>query len=276
MTGLADFSRPLFLVGCGAMAGAMLSRWMEAGLRATQITVLRPSGKAVADGVQVITSWPDHLPDDALVLLGMKPQQLGDIAPNLRALWRDDLTLLSLLAGITAQQLADVLTPSKTGAAVVRVMPNTPVALGKGVCALYADAGLGDEQRQLVDQLFAPLGLAEWIADEGQFNLVTALTGCGPAYLYRFVDALTKGAVALGLEPGQAQRFSIAMVEGAATLAARADIDPAALADRVASKGGMTREGLNIMDEDGRIEQLMLETLRAAQDRGAELAKLAG
>ncbi|MPT49336.1 MAG: pyrroline-5-carboxylate reductase [Sphingobium sp.] len=273
MADLADFSRPLFLVGCGNMAGAMLSRWMEAGLRTDAVTVLRPSGKPVADGVRVIAAWPDRLPDNALVILGMKPQQLGDIAPSLRGLWRDDLTLLSLLAGVTVGQLADVVASLETA---VRVMPNTPVALGKGVCALYADGALDTARRQVVDQLFAPLGLAEWIADEGQFNLVTALTGCGPAYLYRFVDALTKGATALGLEAAQAQRFSIAMVEGAAALASQADVDPATLADRVASKGGMTREGLNVMDEGQRIEQLMLETLRAAQDRGEELARLAG
>lgn len=272
---LADFPRPLFLVGCGNMAGAMLSRWLECGLPAARVTVLRPSGKPVAPGVRVISAWPERLPDDALVLLGMKPQQLGDIAPPLRALWqgRDDLTLLSLLAGISVGQLAESVAPLGH---VVRIMPNTPVALGKGVCALYADDRMEEGRRQATDVLLASLGLAEWITDEGQFNLVTALTGCGPAYLFRFIDALTKGAVALGMEEGQAQRFSIAMVEGAAALAVRADTDPAALADRVASKGGMTREGLNVMDADQRMEDMMREVLRAARDRGEELAKLAG
>lgn len=254
------------------MAGAMLARWLECGLDPARVTVLRPSGKPVAEGISVVTSFPDRLPERAVVMLGMKPQQLGAVAPALKARWRNDLTLVSLLAGISVGHLADVAAPL---AQVVRVMPNTPVALGRGVCALYADAAMDAGRRQAVQDLMQPLGLAEWVAEEGLFNLVTALTGCGPAFLFRFIDALAKGAAGLGLEEGQAQRFAIAMVEGAAAQASRADADPATLADRVASKGGMTREGLDVMDEGGRLEGLILDTLRAARDRGVALEKLA-
>lgn len=269
---LDRFDQPLFLVGCGTMAGAMLGRWLESGLDPARVTVLRPSGKAVAGGAAVLTSFPDRLPERAVVMLGMKPQQLAAVAPDLKARWRDDLTLVSLLAGISVGHLAGTIAPP---AHVVRVMPNTPVALGKGVCALYADAALDAGRRQAAQQLMQPLGLAEWIADEGLFNLVTALTGCGPAFLFRFIDALARGAGALGLEDGQAQRFAIAMVEGAAALASRAEVDPATLADKVASKGGMTREGLDVMDAGHRLDGLILDTLRAARDRGVELEKLA-
>ncbi|MGE4430411.1 MAG: pyrroline-5-carboxylate reductase family protein [Sphingobium sp.] len=273
---LEQSDQPLFLIGCGTMAGAMLARWLECGLDPARVTVLRPSGKPVAAGVSVLTSFPDSLPERAMVMLGMKPQQLAAVAPDLKARWRDDLTLVSLLAGVSVGHLAAAVAPL---AQIVRVMPNTPVALGKGVCALYADAspdgGLDAGRRQAVQDLMRPLGLAEWVADERSFNLVTALTGCGPAFLFRFIDALAKGAGALGLEEGQAQRFAIAMVEGAAALASGADADPATLADRVASKGGMTREGLDVMDEGGRLESLILDTLRAARDRGVELEKLA-
>ncbi len=269
---LEHLDRPLFLIGCGNMAGAMLSRWLECGLSPASVTVMRPSGKPVGHGIRVLSSFPDRLPEDALVILGMKPQQLPDVAPDLKARWRDDLTLLSLLAGISVGALVDVIGPLDS---VVRVMPNTPVALGKGVCGLYADAALSPARRQAVETLLSPLGLAEWVAQEDLFNLVTALTGCGPAFLFRFIDALAKGASELGLEEGQAQRFAIAMVEGAAALASSADVDPATLADRVASKGGMTRQGLDVMDAGQRLEGLVTDTLRAARDRGEELQKLA-
>lgn len=269
---LDQFDRPLFLIGCGTMAGAMLSRWLECGLAPASVTVLRPSGKAVGKDIRVLTAFPDRLPEKALVVLGMKPQQLPDVAPDLKARWRDDLTALSLLAGISVGTLAEAIGPI---GAMVRVMPNTPVSVGKGVCALYADAALDAARRQAVEALLAPLGLAEWVGDEGLFNLVTALTGCGPAFLFRFIDALAKGAVGLGLDAGQARRFALAMVEGAAMLAAGAEADPGTLADRVASKGGMTREGLDVMDEGGRLDLLIADTLRAARDRGVELEKLA-
>ncbi|OYW83642.1 MAG: hypothetical protein B7Z20_12350, partial [Sphingobium sp. 32-64-5] len=139
MMTLDRFDQPLFLVGCGTMAGAMLGRWLESGLDPARVTVLRPSGKAVAGGAAVLTSFPDRLPERAVVMLGMKPQQLAAVAPDLKARWRDDLTLVSLLAGISVGHLAGAIAPP---AHAVRVMPNTPVALGKGVCALYADAAL--------------------------------------------------------------------------------------------------------------------------------------
>ncbi len=270
---LERFERPLFLVGCGTMAGAMLSRWLDCGLDAARVAVLRPSGRPVREGIKVVTAFPESFPEQALVVLGMKPQQLGRVAPELKARWCDDLTLISLLAGVSVGRLDDV---GISRAQVARVMPNTPVALGRGVCALYADPAMDEERRQTVDRLLAPLGLAEWIADEGQFNLVTALTGCGPAFLFRFIDALARGAAELGLDEAQAQRFAVAMVDGAATLAKNSEETPGALAEKVASKGGMTREGLNVLDAEQRLEQIILDTLRAARDRGVELEKLSG
>src|SRR3546814_18333413 len=102
-----------------------------------------------------------------------------------------------------------------------------------------------------------PLGLAEWLKDETQFNLVTALSGCGPAYLFRFIDALAGAATRLGLPEDQAARLALATVRGASTLAAHADVAPGVLADRVASPGGMTREGMNVLDKDDRLLELL-------------------
>jgi pyrroline-5-carboxylate reductase len=112
-----------------------------------------------------------------------------------------------------------------------------------------------------------------WLDDEAQFDLVTALAGSGPGFVYRFIDALAGAAVDLGLDADTAAQLALATVDGAATLAAAADVSPAALADRVASPGGMTREGLNVLDNGDALRRLLAETLRATRDKGAALSK---
>lgn len=264
------YPKSLFLAGCGNMAGAMLSRWLECGLDPARVLVYRPSGKAIAGGVSVTDAWPRQLPDGTTILLGMKPDKVADAAARIGAIGGEGFRLLSMLAGTTVATLRGHF-PSI--ADIVRVMPNTPVAVGQGVCALFSSEPTSAAARQEAEALMAPLGLAEWIADEGQFNLVTALSGCGPAYLFRFIDALAAAAAHLGLPADQAERLALATVQGASTLAVRADASPAVLADRVASPGGMTREGMNVLDSDDRLLTLLTEALRAARDRGEAMAR---
>jgi pyrroline-5-carboxylate reductase len=152
-------------------------------------------------------------------------------------------------------------------------MPNLAVSLGKAPIGL-AERGLADEGRVALVELMRPLGSPEWV-DEAEFDLVTALAGSGPAFVYRFIDALASAAAQLGLPREQADRLALTMVEGAAALAAGSAESPGKLADRVASKGGMTREGLDVLDADGALVGLLEQTLRAARDRGAELAAAA-
>jgi pyrroline-5-carboxylate reductase len=151
---------------------------------------------------------------------------------------------------------------------IVRLMPNLPVRTGDGVVLTFAEvSGTGD-----VDRLLAPLGLVEPLASEEDFDLGTALTGCGPAYVYRFIDALAAAAARLGLDEAQAARLALQTVAGAASAASRSDSAPGAMADAVASPGGMTRIGLDVLDADERLFALLTDTLRGARDRGAELA----
>jgi pyrroline-5-carboxylate reductase len=260
----------LFMIGCGNMAGQMLYRWLACGLDPARVTVLRPSGRPVAPGVAVVTDYPQVLDSGTTVLIGMKPYQFADVMPQLAGIAAPDTQFVSILAGTTAAQLREALPP---GAQIVRVMPNTPVGVGQGVCALFADEDTHDATRASVQALMTPLGLAEWIADEAQFNLVTALSGCGPAYLFRFIDALARAGEALGLPADQAGRLALATVQGAATLAAASDEAPGVLADRVASPGGMTRQGMNVLDADDRLVTLLTDTLRAARDRGEAMAR---
>jgi pyrroline-5-carboxylate reductase len=264
------FPARLFMVGCGNMAGQILSRWLACGLDPARVTVLRPSGRAVAAGVEVVKTFPANFEQGTTVLLGMKPYQFGEVASALADVAGMPDLFISILAGTASAQLRAAL-PSDAN--IVRVMPNTPVGVGQGVSALYADGHTSETARSTAEALMKPLGLAEWIGDESQFNLVTALSGCGPAYLFRFIDALGTAAARLGLPEDQAARLALATVRGASTLAAEAVESPGILADRVASPGGMTRRGMDVLDADESLVTLLTETLRAARDRGEEMAR---
>ncbi len=252
------------------MAGQMLSRWLDCGIDPARVTVLRPSGKAVADGVAVVTDYPAALPAGTTVLLGMKPYQIDDVAAGLAPLCDADTRIISILAGTTLAQLRGHF---PTAADIVRAMPNLPVGLGEGVTALFTDDATGAFGRDGVEALIQPLGLAEWMADEALFNQVTALSGCGPAFLFRFIDALARAGEAIGIPADQAARMALATVQGSANMAARASDSAAILADRVASPGGMTRQGLNVLDADDRLLMLLTDTLAAARDRGEAMAR---
>ncbi|MFM9977225.1 MAG: pyrroline-5-carboxylate reductase family protein [Sphingomonadaceae bacterium] len=253
------------MIGCGNMAGAMLSRWLDTGLDPARVTVIDPANPALP--VRVLAAAPDEAAPDIL-LLGVKPQLLGDMAPGLRSA-SDGALVLSILAGTTTATLR-ALFPDARG--IVRIMPNLPVALGKGAVALFADAPRADCDS--VAALVAPLGLVEWISDESLFDAVTALSGSGPAFVYRFIDALAQGGAALGLPADQAMRLAVATVDGAATSAAASALLPADLAEHVASKGGSTRAGLDVIDDGAALAALVARALAAAQVRNGELAAL--
>ncbi|HEY0148879.1 MAG TPA: pyrroline-5-carboxylate reductase [Allosphingosinicella sp.] len=261
---------PLLMIGCGNMAGAMLEGWLAAGADRSQITVVRPSGRAVAEGVRVLTAIPeDEVP--AVALLGVKPQKLHEVAPSLaRALERETL-LVSILAGV---ELAALRTRFPACAAIFRAMPNTPVALGKGVTNLTAD-GADSAARAAVERLMAPLGYVEWFEEEAAFALAGHLTAAAPAFLYRFINALAVAAARLGLPEDQALRLARAMAEGAGALAASSPETPSELARRVASPGGTTEAGLRVLDDGDALKALMLRTLDASRRRGIEMAQTA-
>lgn len=265
MADLSGFPGPIWLVGCGNMAGAMLARWLDQGLAPDRVTAIRPSGRAPAPGVRTLTALPSD-PPPRLLMLGVKPQKLDEVAAEVaRALGRET-TLVSILAGV---ELATLRARFPAAGRIVRAMPNTPVALGRGVVGL-----LGDPAPE-VEMLMGPLGLVEHVADETRFDVLAALAGCGPAFLFRFIDALAGAGAVLGLDPDQAARLAVATVDGAAGLAASSPEPPAILADRVASPGGMTRKGLDVLDADRALASLVERTLAAAVARGREMAAAA-
>lgn len=255
----------LWLVGCGTMAGAMLRRWIDSGVvRPEHVTAILRGPRPLPDGVRAVFAVPDEPPPDIL-MIGIKPQMLRDVAP-LYARVRPHM-LVSILAGVEEATLA----AQFDAPAVLRAMPNLPVAIGKGVVALHSSSA-GTVERAAIAALMAPLGLVEWIEDEALFDAVTALAGSGPGFVYRFVDALARAGASLGIPADQAARLALATIEGAGALAAGAGEAPAALADRVASKGGSTRRGFEILDHDDALVTLLRDTLTAAARRNAELA----
>lgn len=261
---------PIWLVGCGNMAGAMLRRWLDCGLDPREVTVIRKSGAPVADGVTVLTAPPPDGPVPALVMLGVKPQMLDLVSPELAPMLGEQTLLVSILAGVELDALRRRFAKPH---AIVRAMPNTPVAVGQGVVALVSDSA-EQSARDRVEALMRPLGLVEWV-DEDLFDVATALAGSGPAFLFRFIDALAEAGADAGLPADQAARFALAMVQGSATLAAAADESPRALAERVASPGGSTRKGLDVLDEDSGLNPLIRNTLTAAILRNREMAEAA-
>ncbi|WBH16994.1 pyrroline-5-carboxylate reductase [Sphingomonas radiodurans] len=263
----AQWPESLWLVGCGNMGGAMLRGWIAAGMAAEAVTVIDPGAPVVPSGVRVLDTPPGEAAPEVLVL-AVKPQLLDAVAPSLAAV-RPAL-LLSILAGVEEETLATRI-PAES---VVRAMPNLPVAIGKGVTALHA-ATATPAARTTAEALVTPLGAVEWISGEALFDAVTALSGCGPGFVFRFIDALAQAGAALGLPADQAARLALATVEGSAAMAAGAGEEPAVLADRVASPGGSTREGLNVLDRDGALNALLAATLAASRDRNAELAAIA-
>jgi pyrroline-5-carboxylate reductase len=263
----ALLSGPLWLAGCGNMAGAMLARWLEEGVDPAHVSVIRPSGASCAEGVRVTRDYPeDEVP--AIVLLGMKPYQLDLVAPALAPILDKETILVSILAGVELASLRARFPAPRT---IVRAMPNLPVRLGKGVVVLTSDSE-DIAAKTLVTGLMATLGHAEWIEDENGFQLAGHLTGAGPAFLFRFTDALTAAAERLGLPYEQAQRLAIKMAEGAAALAATSEDDPETLARRVASPGGTTEAGLAVLDADRALLDLVERTLDASRARGLEMA----
>lgn len=258
----------ILLVGCGNMGGAMLAGWLAGGLEPSRFTVVDPVLPAAPEGVALLREVPAGATFDA-ILLGVKPQLLAQVAPTVAPLAGPGTVVLSILAGVELATLAARL-PDAGG--YVRIMPNLAAAIGRSPVALFAQ-GLDAARQAEVTALMTPLGAPEWLAEEGLLDIVTALAGSGPAFVYRFIDALATGASALGLEAGQAQRLALATVEGAALLAAASPHAPGELARRVASPGGTTQAGLDVLDAGEALARLAEATLRAARDRGAAMAR---
>ena len=268
MTGTLQLPDPTWFVGCGNMGGAILDGWRMGGLDLSPVTVIRPSGTPV-EGTRVVTSFAAAGSPPSLVLFAFKPQKLDDIAPELRQYLSARTIVVSLLAGVEAASLRERLPGA---AAIVRASTNLPVAVRRGVTGLYSPDADGSAQEQL-NNLFTALGFAMWMADEQKLAALGSVAGAGPAYVARFVAALAKAGVKRGLTEQIAATLALETVLGTAWMAATNKESMESVARRVASPNGTTEAGLQVLDRDHVLDELVAVTIDAAARRGGELAE---
>ncbi len=257
----------IMLVGCGNMGGAMLRGWLAQG-RAAALTVVDPAPTRLPDDVTALPAPPAGTAAPRVLVLAVKPQTLAAVAPALAPLVGPQTILISVLAAV---EIATLRAYFPAAGAVVRAVPNLPAAIGAGVTALAADR-LAETDRALVTTLCEPLGAVVWLANEMQIDAATSVSGCGPAFLFRFADAVVQAGVAQGLMPADALQLIAQTMVGAGRMLLAGDASPAEMAQRVASPGGVTLAGLAVLDRDEALVRLLGDTLAAAGRRSAEMA----
>jgi pyrroline-5-carboxylate reductase len=266
---------PLLLVGCGKMGGALLDGWLARGLEAAAATVVEPfaagAAAVAAKGVPVIGD-AGELPAGfapAVAVLAIKPQQMESALPAYRAMARGGTVFLSIAAGKPIGFFEAAL---GADAAVVRVMPNTPAAIGRGMSVLCANAKVDAAGRALCGELMSAVGDVAWVDDEALLDPVTAVSGSGPAYVFLLIESLAKAGVAAGLPEALATRLARETVAGAGELARQAEEPAETLRRNVTSPGGTTQAALEVLMRPDGLEALMIEAVAAATRRGRELA----
>lgn len=267
MTQAPTLPAPTWFVGCGNMGGAIIDGWRAAGFDLSNLVVIRPSSTPV-EGVTTVNAFAEAGPPPKLVVLAFKPQKLDEVAAQLKTWLTSRTTVVSILAGVEAASLRQRFPGA---GAIVRAIPNLPVAIRRGVVPLYSEDAKDDLRKQL-SELFAPLGFSPWMADEAKLGVAGSIGGAGPAYVARFVEALTKAGEKRGLSNETASTIALETVLGTGWLSAAKAESMDSIAKRVASPKGTTEAGLKVLDHQGVLDELVELTIEAASRRGAELA----
>ncbi len=257
---------PIWLVGCGNLGRAMLDGWLRAGVPARALTVINPSPRNLPQDIGYLSAPKDGLPTPAILVLAVKPTRLGEVALSL-ALWAPGSLVISVLAGAKLARLAALFPHSR----VIRALPNTPARIGQGTTLLAADRPCAADVATAT-ALMSALGATHWI-DEAIFDAATAIAASSPAWLFRWTAALGHAGAVTGVDPALAVRLASEAMAGSAAYALGAGRTLDDLAREVASPGGMTQAGLDRLDSGGALERLLLETVAAAVDRAAVLAR---
>ena len=267
--------KSLTLIGAGKMGAAMLAGWLARGLPARGVAVIEPMPSpellTLAQAHRFALNPPatERLAPEILTL-AIKPQMLESAAPAISALAGPQSLVLSILAGKT---IADLRNRLPNAGAIVRAMPNTPAAVMRGASGAAAEPQATPGQRDLVAALLGALGVFHWLDDEHQIDVVTAVSGSGPAYVFALVEALAAAGEKLGLAPAVAMSLARATVEGAGELMYRDPATPAArLRENVTSPGGTTAAALAVLQARDGLDALMTRAVAAAHRRAGELA----
>jgi len=262
--------QPIAFIGGGNMASALIGGLIRQGVPAAQILVVEPNAQARAQLLSVhgVTAQPaaaDFLSRAALVVWAVKPQAFKEAAQAAGIFTRQALHL-SVAAGVRTDSMTAWLGCQR----IVRAMPNTPALIGQGISGLFARPEVSDDDRQRVAQVLSPTGEVLWFDSEDKLDVVTALSGSGPAYVFYFMEAMTTAGTEMGLNRDQAQQLAVATFAGAGALAKQSTEAPSELRQRVTSKGGTTFAAISSM-EDNDLRALFIDAMYAARERAQTL-----
>lgn len=262
----------LALVGAGKMGGAMLEGWLALGLDPRKVSIFDPNPspeiQALSAKGVAINPAKDAAGKPAVIILAVKPQVAPGVMPSVAAIAGAQTLAISVMAGKTMSFLEAAL----PAAAIVRAMPNTPAAIGRGITVMVPNAKVTPAQRGVATDLLSATGKVEWINDEALMDAVTGVSGSGPAYVFHLAEALAQAGIAAGLPKELAEKLARETVAGAGELLYRSPLDPATLRKNVTSPAGTTAAALEILMGPGGFDALMTKAVAAATKRSKELA----
>jgi pyrroline-5-carboxylate reductase len=260
------------LAGAGKMGGAMLAGWLTQGLDACDVVVIDPH---LSDDIRALTTRGVRINPSAedvgavaTLVVAVKPQMFREAGPALRAFVGPATLVVSIMAGTPIAALADI-----CGGSVVRAMPNTPAAIGRGITVAVPAGNVSASQRGTADALLRATGSVEWVDDEALMDAVTAVSGSGPAYVFLLAEELARAGVAAGLPAELATKLARETVSGSGELLHRSELDSATLRKNVTSPGGTTAAALAVLMGPDGFEPLLTRAVAAATKRSQELAK---
>lgn len=266
---------PLALIGAGKMGGAMIAGWLARGLDPKMVFVQDPgpppevTALLQQHGIAVHAELPAAMPEPAVLLIAVKPQVMEQVFPPVARRAGRNTVVLSIAAGRTIASFARHL---KDGAAIIRSIPNTPAAVGRGITVCCANPHVSSAQRLLAGELLSAVGQVGWVEDEALIDAATAVSGSGPAYVFLLAECLAKAGAAIGLDPALARQLADATVAGAGELLHRSGEDPAILRKNVTSPNGTTAAALDVLMAEGGLQPLLDRAVAAAAKRSRELS----
>jgi pyrroline-5-carboxylate reductase len=269
---LQNIQGTIVLAGAGKMGGAMLSGWLAQGLNARSVAVIEPHpadeiSALVTKGIRLNPS-PKDIGATATLVVALKPQMFREAEAMLKSFAGPATLVVSIMAGTPIASISEV-----CGGSVVRAMPNTPAAIGRGITVAVAASDVSAAQRTVADALLRATGSVEWIDDEGLMDAVTAVSGSGPAYVFLLAEELARAGVEAGLPVELATKLARETVAGSGELLHRSDLASATLRQNVTSPGGTTAAALEVLMGPDGMQPLLTRAVAAATKRSKELAK---
>jgi pyrroline-5-carboxylate reductase len=269
---LNNLKGTIVLAGAGKMGGAMLSGWLARGLDTARVAVIEPHPSedinALAAKAIHLNPSPKDIGNVDTLVIALKPQMFREAGPDLKPFVGSSTLVVSIMAGTTIASISEV-----CGGAVVRAMPNTPAAIGRGITVAVAAGNVSAAQRTVADALLRAIGAVEWTGDETLMDAVTAVSGSGPAYVFLLAEELARAGVEAGLPPDLATKLARETVAGSGELLHRSELDTAALRRNVSSPGGTTAAALEVLMGPDGMQPLLTRAVAAATRRSRELAK---